>query len=117
MLSFKRVYPNDDMDDGLRPIVCYGCLQISHKYCYGLNTPVKDEDGIEYFVCDSCEKNNKMSPTCCICRNTGGLMKELKDEGFVHPACGFTHPEINVGNYTELQFNKAAFYTDTFANC
>ena len=44
-------------------------------------------------------------------------MKELKDEGFVHPACGFTHPEINVGNYTELQFNKAAFYTDTFANC
>lgn len=97
--------------------MCYGCLQISHKYCYGLSTPVKDEDGIEYFVCDSCATDHKHAPTCNVCKNTGGLMRSLKDDGFIHPVCGLTHPEINVSNYSTLDFKKAAFYTDSYASC
>jgi hypothetical protein len=80
-------------------MVCYGCLQITHRYCYGLNTSVKEEDDVNYFVCDSCWEGSKQHPSCDICKNSGGLLKSLADGGFIHPLCGFTHPEVNVLNY------------------
>lgn len=40
-------------------MVCYGCLKMCHRYCYGWMTATKAEKDVVYFVCDVCRSDNR----------------------------------------------------------
>ncbi|EGR29000.1 hypothetical protein IMG5_165450 [Ichthyophthirius multifiliis] len=118
----NKYYPDDIQESGTKMIVCYGCNQTCHLYCYGLDTPIQEEifdekktkqvQVIQYFVCQKCQHEispNKF-PDCFLCNEKKGILKLIENERnneWVHINCGlFNKGQIFVKCYRKMTFIK-----------
>ncbi|XP_076351872.1 PHD finger protein rhinoceros-like isoform X2 [Tachypleus tridentatus] len=85
-----------DSEEGNEMVFCDSCNVCVHQACYGIT---KIPEGS--WLCKTCTHN--VGPTCVLCPNKGGAMKNTSDQKWAHVSCALWIPEVRFKDVVKME--------------
>ncbi|XP_013787364.1 protein Jade-3-like isoform X2 [Limulus polyphemus] len=85
-----------DSEEGNEMVFCDSCNVCVHQACYGIT---KIPEGS--WLCKTCTHN--VGPSCLLCPNKGGAMKNTSDQKWAHVSCALWIPEVRFRDVVKME--------------